>query len=122
MEPRNIGVVLLVARRREARFLEKADRPGEVDGRSISVVTSTHAYKQWAQFCKASRPCSAAAAPREGRRRTRRPSSSTSAGYGPGNFVLAEGGFLLDPVPGEDCSRPGPLFVAMVDAAAPKEP
>jgi hypothetical protein len=127
MEPRNIGVVVWSPDGVEARFLaEKADRPGEVDGRSIpAFVTSTHAYKQWVLFWRGelTRP---EIEPLRGRGRVARGRPEyldVLQGTGRGNFVLAEGGFLLDLVPGADLSRLADhLFASLVDTAGPEEP
>jgi len=52
MEPRNIGIILWSTEGIAARFLkEKVDRPGEVDGRSIPAwIESFGVYKQWIKF------------------------------------------------------------------------
>jgi hypothetical protein len=127
MEPRNVGVILWSPDGVEARFLaEKADRPGEVDGRSVpSFVTSTHAYKQWVSFWRGELDRSEIM-PLRGRDRVSRSSPQfldALQGTSRGNFVLVEGGFLLDPVPGEELDRLADrLFASLVDTAGPEEP
>lgn len=126
MEPRNVGVILWSPAGVEARFLaEKADRPGEVDGRSVpSFVTSPQAYRQWISFWRAElgRP---EIQPLRGRDRIPRGSPAYLDALletGRGNFVLAEGGHLLDPVPAEELSRLADhLFGSLVETAGPEE-
>src|SRR5258708_5588363 len=127
MEPRNVGGIVWSPTGVQARFLaEKDDRPGEVDGHSIpTFVTSAQAYRQWVQFWR-----------RELARtetqplRGRGPVSRCSPAFldalldtGRGNFVLAEGGILLDPVSAEVLPRVADhLFARLVDTAGPEEP
>jgi hypothetical protein len=126
MEPRNVGVIVWSPDGVEARFLaERADRPGEVDGRSIpAFVTSPPAYQQWVSFWRAelARP---AIEPLRGRDKVSRGSPGfldALQSSGRGNFVLAEGGFLLDPVAAEELPRLADrLFAALVEAAGPEE-
>lgn len=126
MEPRNMGVVVWSPDGVEARFLaEKGDRAGEVDGRSIpSFVTSPHAYKQWIAFWRSEldRP---EIQPLGGRDKVPRASPGfleALQGTSRGNFVLSEGGFLLDPISAEELPRLADrLFASLVDTAGPEE-
>ena len=102
MEPRNVGVVVWSPDGVEARFVaEKADRPGEVVLRHVpSFVADRHAYRQWVAFWRAE-----LAKPGIVPLRGRDAIAPASPGYldalmetGRGHFVLADGGFLLDPV------------------------
>jgi len=126
MEPRNVGVILWSPNGVEARFLaEKSDRPGEVDGRSVpGFVTSTQAYRQWIAFWRSelARP---EILPLQGREKIPR----SSPGFldvlqttGRGNFVLVDGGFLLDSVSEEELPRlADKLFASLVDTTGGEE-
>ena len=126
MEPRNIGVVVWSAGEVAARFAaERRDQPGEVDGRSLpSFVTSLSAYKQWVRFWR-----------KELEKETIRPLAGgepavrTSADFlkvltstSKGNFLLTEGGMLLDPVaPGELADVADCLFGLLVEESPPPD-
>ncbi len=106
MEPRNIGVVVWSPVGTAARFLaERSDRPGTVDGRSVpGFVTSQQAYRQWIQFWRseldrpAIEPAEDGAHVPQGSPNFVEALRATSGG----NFVLVDGGFLLDPVAGDE--------------------
>lgn len=127
MEPRNIGVVVWTPEAVDARFAaEMAGRPGIVDGRSIpSFVTSPAAYRQWIAFWRAELSRTVIE-PIEGGDRVARGSPGfldVLAGSGRGNFLLADGGFLLDAVgPDELPSLVDSLFGMLVETSGPEEP
>lgn len=118
MEPRNIGVVVWSAGKAFARFLaERPEIPGTVDGRSIpAFVTSTTAYKQWVEFWRSEL--------------NRNDSKSYSQSWlehlkeaSRGNFLLAEGGFIVDPVAHEHLpSLTDDLFRRLVESNIAEEP
>ena len=126
VEPRNIGVIVWAPGVAAARFAaEKADRPGEVDGRSIpSFVTSPSAYKQWIRYW-----CNELAkddiAPVGGGPRVNRSSGdflATLQSSSKGNFVLVEGGYLLDSVDADDLPQLADhLYGMLVDATGTDE-
>jgi hypothetical protein len=102
-EPRNVGVVLWSPVGVAARFVaEKPGRPGEVDGRKIpTFVTSAPAYRQWVQFWRAELARSEIESVTRPDRKADRSSPDyldVLADSSKGNFVLTEGGILLDPV------------------------
>ncbi len=101
-EPRNVGVIVWTPWGVGARFLgDKADSPGEVDGRSIpEFVRSKSAYRQWVQYWH-----------REIARDTLVPVTGGEAvlranpnfvdallSAGRGDYVVEDGGFILDPI------------------------
>lgn len=105
MEPRNIGVIVWSPDGVAARFVgERSDRPGKVDGRRIPKdVNSPNAYIQWVQHWRSVmqqeelRPITGGS-----------PVSHSSPGFvevlketGRGNYLLAEGGALLDQISSE---------------------
>lgn len=100
LEPRNVGVIVWTPDTTEARFVaEISEKPGEVDGRSVpGFVTSLHAYKQWIKFWRT-----------EIERTELNPGGCSIPSASPeflaglkaankGNFVLVDGGELLDPI------------------------
>lgn len=102
IEPRNIGVIVWSPLGVRAQFAaEIPDRLGELDGRSIpSFITSGNAYRQWIQFWRSEieKP---AVEPLTGGPPVPRSSPEfldTLQALSKGNFVLGEGGFLLDAV------------------------
>lgn len=126
-EPRNVGIVVWSDGNVEARFLgEKVSRPGEVDGRSVpAFVTSPPAYKQWIEYWRlqlgresiipATGGCPIG--------RNRPEFLSVLMAASKGNFVLVEGGFLLDPVAAEGVPALADyLYATLVDAPAPDDP
>ena len=127
VEPRNVGVVVWSTCGVAGRFLaEKPGRPGEVDGRSIPpFVTSFDAYKQWIEFWQTQlqRPELTAL---DGAQRASRNSEQfldVLQSYGKGNFVLADGGIVLDRVCEDDVGDLlDHLFYLLVDAGSPEEP
>ncbi|MBN1458584.1 MAG: hypothetical protein JXA57_03550 [Armatimonadetes bacterium] len=127
VEPRNIGVIVWSPQGVGARFTaEKQDRPGEVDGRSIpSWVTSSLAYKQWVQYWQQEinkdpiqRRADGALVPRRSPEFT-----EVLAASGKGNFVLVDGGFLLDPIEADGLQEVvDHLFGLLVEDSGPEEP
>jgi hypothetical protein len=94
-EPRNIGVLLWTPDGTAARFLgEKPDTPGEVDEAAVpKFVSSAHAYKEWVRYWRRelSKVMTGADDPFGRMRDT-----------GPGNFRLADDGYLTLPVPADE--------------------
>jgi hypothetical protein len=125
-EPRNIGIILWSTVGVAARFLaEKTDRLGEVDARRIpAFVTSRPAYKQWVEYWRAelARPEVESVA-RPGTRVSR-----SSAKYldvlsesSRGNFLLTEGGLLLDAITDPEDALDY-LFERLVETPSAEEP
>ena len=120
-EPRNIGVIVWSPVGMEARFLaEYADRPGEVDGRSIpGFVTSASAYKQWIQYWR-----EAISAGRISPVGSNELIAASSPAFlealqqtGRGNFVVVESGAVLDAVSEENLpALADQLFAQLVEA------
>ncbi|MCX7046007.1 MAG: hypothetical protein NTX50_11055 [Candidatus Sumerlaeota bacterium] len=101
-EPRNVGVILWSHEGVAARFLaERPDRSGEVDGRSVpSFIASTSAYKQWIMYWRKALRANCAI-PVQGGSAVARSAPEflkTLATANQGNYHLAPGGLLLDPV------------------------
>ncbi len=126
-EPRNVGVVVWSPEGVAARFLaEKPGRPGEVDGRGVpAFVASAPAYRQWIRFWRAELARPEITALKGGKRVPRKAPEFLEAlrSNNRGNFVLAEGGFLLDPVRPEEL--PGladKLFGQLVEGGPPEGP
>ena len=101
-EPRNIGVVLWSPHGVGARFVgERPDTPGEVDTAEVpSFVASPDAYQQWVRYWRrelakeAIRPAAGdAAVPR-----TAAQFLDVLGQAGPSNYLLANGGVLIDSV------------------------
>jgi hypothetical protein len=105
-EPKNIGIIVWSPYGIKSRFLaEKPSSPGEVDGRSIpSFITSPSAYRQWINFWN---------------KEVHKPVLEPVNGgelvsvenpqvieilkqTGRDNFILEDGGFLLDAIGAED--------------------
>ncbi|MBL0035369.1 MAG: hypothetical protein IPP26_06275 [Flavobacteriales bacterium] len=105
-EPRNIGVLVWSPQGVAARFIaERAERPGEVDGRSIpAFVTSPSAYKQWVQYWREMLRHQTFTAPESGKLVALSSPEFMQAVLetGRGNFVLAEPGEIWNAEPGED--------------------
>lgn len=126
VEPRNIGVVLWSPHGIAARFLaEKPGQPGHVDGRSIpSFVTSTSAYKQWVEFWRTELDKTEIESVTNPEHRAGRDSETfleVLAESSKGNFVLAQGGFLLDAV--EDSEEAADyLFSLLIETGSQDEP
>jgi hypothetical protein len=125
-EPRNIGVVVWSPHGVEARFL--AERPGAsggIDDRSIpSFVTDRSAYHQWIQFWQAElqKPEIETS---DGRRIARSTPEFLEAlqSWNRGNFHLAEGGMLLDPLDDDDLTGLAEyLFRVLVEVGRGDEP
>lgn len=126
-EPRNIGVIVCSAAGAEARFAgEHADRPGEVDGRSIpNFVTSAGAYKQWVRYWRDAIAAGRVTVPASGD-----VVDVTSPGFADamlqtsrGNFVVVDAGFVLDEVAGAELPAVADqLYAQLVDARPAEEP
>ncbi len=126
-EPRNIGVIVCSQQGAEARFVgEFADRPGDVDGRSIpSFVTSGNAYKQWVRYWRDVFVAGRITVPASGAT-----VDVTSPGFpeavqetSRGNFVVVDAGAVLDEVPvGKLSAVADQLYAQLVDAKTPEEP
>jgi hypothetical protein len=119
MEPRNIGVIVWTPGATAARFLaEKAGASVQVDGRSIPpFVTSTVAYKEWVRFWR-----------HELGRRHVVPTRQAKdwleelKGTSRGNFLLADGGVLLDPIELDQLPKvTEDLFYRLVESNASDE-
>lgn len=121
MEPRNIGVIVLPGNGTvEARFTaENPTRAGDVDNSKVpSFVTSRSAYCQWIQFWRweLEKPDVRQFLMRD----------PTLLSWNRGNFVLVEGGFLLDPAYGEGGSTgmlaavADSLYRTLVETQAPQ--
>jgi hypothetical protein len=126
VEPRNIGVILWTPNGIAARFLaEKSGREGEVDGRSIpSFVTSVSAYKQWIEFWRAELDKSEIESVDEAGKKAALGDPSyldILMNSSKGNFVLVDGGFLLDPVEDVDDAVDF-LFSTLVESGVQEDP
>ena len=127
MEPRNVGIVVWSPEGIEARFLaEKPNNPGELDGRSIpSFVTSPSAYRQWIQFWRSELAKAEIESAKSGVRVSRSSLDFLTAleSWNQGNFVLAEGGVLLDAIDADDLpTLTEHLFRTLVDTGGADEP
>ncbi|HKI38764.1 MAG TPA: hypothetical protein VKA46_43345 [Gemmataceae bacterium] len=126
MEPRNVGVVVWAGGEVVARFAaERPDQPGTVDDRCApSFVRSLSAYKQWVRFWRKELE-KAAVRPLRGGEPVPRSSPDflkVLAATGRGNFLLMDGGLLLDPVTeGELPQLADYLYKALVAEVAPAE-
>ncbi len=117
-EPRNIGVVLWSQEGVEARFIaEKEYR--EIDGRSIpSFVSSPSAYRQWIEYWREQISSDEIQDPRA--QKTARKSSDQFLEVlklsNKGNFVLADGGILMEPVTSSELPTvTNELFTSLVE-------
>jgi hypothetical protein len=95
-----------------------------VDNHRIpSFVTSGEAYRQWVAFWRAELTRSEIQ-PLRSRTKVSRSSPELLSALqttARGNFVLAEGGFLLDPVPREELSHLADrLFASLVETTGPE--
>lgn len=126
MEPRNVGVIVWTPDGIEARFAaEKSDRPGDIDGRSIpSFITSPSAYRQWIQFWRSELEKTEIETA-EGKACVPQGSPDYLAAlqsWNRGNFVLVEGGFLLDSIQGDDLGGLADhLYQTLVEATGTDE-
>lgn len=126
-EPRNIGVIVWTPTGVQARFLaEHPSRQGDVDGRSIpKFVTSANAYKQWLSYWR-NAVSGRALSPVMGGAPVNISDQAfveTLKQSGHGNFVLVEGGALLDSV--SESELPiiaDQLFSQLVEASGPEQP
>jgi hypothetical protein len=119
MEPKNIGVIVWTQEAVCARFVaERADRPGDIDGRSVpSFVTSTPAYKQWVEFWRESLQSKPRRAGRvlhnwaEHLKQTSR-----------GNFCLTDGGTILGEITENEITEVADdLFRRLVEPSSSEE-
>lgn len=127
IEPRNVGVILWSPHGTVARFAaEKAGRPGEVDGRSTAQfgIVSTDSYRQWIEFwrCELDKtsispiPCGPPAS------KDCPQFLDALASFNRGNFVLAEGGFLLEAIsPGQMNDALNDLYQRLVEPTSADE-
>jgi hypothetical protein len=127
VEPRNIGIVVWTPEATEARFLaEKSSQTGDVDGRSIPGFVASHsAYRQWIAFWRGQVGRLDIVPATGGARVSRRSPEFLSAlmAANRGNFVLAEGGHVLDSVELEQLpALADHLFRALVETSGPEEP
>ncbi len=125
-EPRNVGVIVWSPDGVEARFVaEKPDQPGDVDGRSVpGFVTSLGAYKQWIGYWRSSLEQAEFTPPYGGPKVNRSAPEFVEAfkGSGKGNFLLSDGGVLLDDIPADELSNvANQLFDRLVEAGLPDE-
>ena len=125
-EPRNIGVIVWTPDGVEARFVsEKPGRAGEVDGRTLpAFVGSSQAYKQWVEYWRNELSKPVITSPTGGRPVRRETPEFLEAlkQSSRGNFVLTDGGSLLDPVHAEDLGAAADhLFAMLVDSSAAEE-
>ena len=126
-EPHNVGIVLWSPSGVEARFIaEKQEQRGEIDGRSVpSFVTSPSAYKQWVYFWRTEAE-KTEIEPATGGNLVQRTSCDFLEALrtaNRGNFVLEEGGILLDDVSEEELPNIADhLFYTLVETTGPDEP
>jgi hypothetical protein len=109
MEPRNIGVILWTPYGVEARFVgEKTDTSGDIDGRSAkSYVRSVNTYKQWVSFWR-NEIAKEEINPATGGCAVSRESEAfleTLQSGNNGNYYLADGGLVLDPVGSDELNE-----------------
>lgn len=118
MEPRNIGVVLWTPVGVVARFL-KEKQTGEVDGRSVPPwIPSPGIYKQWVKFWQSEIEKQEICPYTGGKavRNTEPQFLDVLKTSGSGNFVLAEGGLVIDPIEADKLHEAVTfLFNALVD-------
>ncbi len=118
-EPRNIGVIVWSPDAILARFAgEKPGVPGEIDGRTIpSFITSPSAYRQWVRYWRAT--INKTEIPRPGGPPVPRTSPDfieTLKTSGRGEFLVTDGGFLLDEIPVGNLSELADyLFTTLVE-------
>ncbi len=126
-EPKNIGVIVWSPYGIKCRFLaEKPLNPSNIDGRSIPpFVTNSYAYRQWITFWTKEASKSVIEPVCGGE-----PVSSSSPHMmdvlrqtSKDNFVLEEGGYLLDAIGQEDIQHfVDYLFDTLVNQSEPEEP
>jgi hypothetical protein len=124
-EPRNIGIILWTPECVEARFAAERDNSTDIDGRSIpNFVTSANAYRQWVKFWRALLQ-KARIPPMSGGAEIARFQPEfldTLATYSKGNFLLATGGMLLDPIDADQVQAvAASLFGYLVDTGSSEE-
>jgi hypothetical protein len=124
-EPRNIGVIVWSAVGAEARFLaEFPDRPGEVDGRSVpAFVTSASAYKQWIGYWRkllSEKDMITISGNHDiVRSSVEFPHALEQTSHG--NFVIVEGGELLDEISEDELpTAANQLFATLVEGKRAK--
>lgn len=126
MEPRNMGVVVWSPGGSACRFLgEKPEAPWNIDGRSIpSFVTSSSAYRQWIKFWRSSVDSDAIEPVTGGT-----PVAITDPraleilkGTSSGNFILVDGGVILEPLSPEELGSVVNNLYAMLVEGPSDEP
>jgi hypothetical protein len=108
-EPRNIGVIVWSPDGVDARFLgEREKEPEVIDGRSVpSFVTSLNAYKQWVHYWRAEieKPEINPVFGGEPVRKNLPAFTEVLKSANKGNFVLEDGGLLLDKLSSDELSQ-----------------
>jgi hypothetical protein len=126
-EPRNIGIIVWSPEGLDARFLGEKDEPtGSINGRSVPpFVTSLNAYKQWVYYWRAEiekskiKPISGG----ESVARDLPEFTEVLKTANRGNFVLEDGGLLLDRITSEQLPQlTDELFTALVETHGQDEP
>lgn len=126
-EPRNIGIIVWSPEGLVARFLgEKPDETEAIDGRSVPpFVTSLSAYKQWVNYWRTEierpeiKPVSGGKLVAKDLPEFTEVLKSANRG----NFLLADGGLLLDKVDVDELPHvANELFDALVETGTQDEP
>lgn len=116
-EPRNVGIIVWTPDGLAAQFLaEYPERPGEVDGRrKPDFFQSLNAYRQWVRFWRKTIDQAEERMINGVTRRAGPEVLEKLKASSKGNFVLVDGGFLLDPVPAYELPKlVGQLFQKLV--------
>ena len=126
-EPRNIGIIVWSPEGLEARFLgEKNEEMETIDGRSVPpFVTSLNAYKQWVHYWRAEieKPEIKPVSGGDSVSKDLPEFTEVLKTANRGNFVLEDGGLLLDKVNVEELPRvANELFNTLVEAGGQDEP
>jgi hypothetical protein len=125
-EPRNIGIIVWSSEGLEARFLgERDDDADTIDGRCVPpFVTSLNAYKQWVRYWRTEIEKSEIKPVSGGEPVAKDLPEFTEVlkTANRGNFVLEDGGRLLDKVDVEELPRvASELFNALVETGSQDE-
>lgn len=126
-EPRNIGIIVWSREGLEARFLgEKDEQTDAIDGRSVPpFVTSLNAYKQWVHYWRTEIEKSEIKPASGGEPVAKDLPEFTEVlkTANRGNFVLEDGGLLLDKINVEELPRVvNELFNTLVETGSQDEP